>query len=62
MAVPIQGVLLPAITPFIDGAVDIATYKRMLLHLIVEATIEVAGGRMPIFVGVCSNSTNKAAH
>ena len=89
MSVPIRGVLLPVITPFTDGEVDIAAYTRMLTHYqdagihgliplgttgeaptveddearrIIEATIEVAGGRVPIYVGVSSNSTNKAAH
>jgi 4-hydroxy-tetrahydrodipicolinate synthase len=85
----IRGVLLPVITPFVDGRVDITSYKSLLGHYlgkgihgliplgttgesptieeneyeqIVEATVDVAGGRVPIYVGVSSNSTRKAVH
>ena len=81
-----KGVLLPVITPFVGGKVDIATYKKLLLHYlskgihglvplgttgesptieedeynqIVEATIEVAKDKVPIYVGVSGNSTRK---
>ena len=81
-----KGVLLPVITPFIDGKVDIATYKKLLVYYlskgihgliplgttgesptieedeydqIVETTIDVAKDRVPIYMGVSSNSTRK---
>jgi len=81
-----KGVLLPVITPFVGGKVDITTYKKLLLHYlskgihglvplgttgesptieedeynrIVEATIEVAKDKVPIYVGVSGNSTRK---
>jgi 4-hydroxy-tetrahydrodipicolinate synthase len=81
-----KGVLLPVITPFVGGKVDIATYKKLLLYYlskgihgliplgttgesptieedeynqIVEATIEVAKDKVPIYVGVSGNSTRK---
>jgi 4-hydroxy-tetrahydrodipicolinate synthase len=28
----ISGIWLPIITPFVDGAVDLASYERMLVH------------------------------
>ena len=82
----ISGVWLPAITPFADGAVDLASYGRMLEHYlargvagifplgttgesptvdddeaeaIVERTLEVVAGRVPVFVGVGGNATAK---
>ena len=82
----ISGVWLPIITPFVDGAVDLAGYERLLRHYldtgitgifpvgttgesptldddeterIVERTLEVVGGRLPVFVGVGGNATAK---
>jgi len=81
-----KGVLLPVITPFLDGKVDIATYKKLVTYYldkgihgliplgttgesptieddeynqIVEATVEVVRSKVPIYVGVSSNSTRK---
>ena len=81
-----KGVLLPVITPFFGGKVDISTYKKLLVYYlgkgihglvplgttgesptieedeysqIVEATIDVAKGNVPIYVGVSGNSTRK---
>jgi 4-hydroxy-tetrahydrodipicolinate synthase len=85
----VNGVLIPLVTPFIDGRVDIESYKRLLLHYlgkgihgliplgttgesptveeneynrIVEATVDVVKGKVPVYVGVSSNSTVKAVH
>ena len=82
----ISGVWLPIITPFVDGAVDLAGYERLLRHYldtgitgifpvgttgesptldddeterIVERTLKVVGGRLPVFVGVGGNATAK---
>ena len=82
----ISGVWLPIITPFVDGAVDLAGYERLLRHYlatgirgvfpvgttgesptldedeteaIVERTLEVVAGRVPVFVGVGGNATAK---
>ena len=82
----ISGVWLPIITPFVDGAVDLAGYERLLRHYLdtgitgifpvgttgesptldddeterlVERTLEVVGGRLPVFVGVGGNATAK---
>ena len=81
-----KGVLLPVITPFTGGKVDIEAYKKLLVHYlgkgihglvplgttgesptieeneydqIVEATIDVARDKVPIYVGVSGNSTRK---
>jgi 4-hydroxy-tetrahydrodipicolinate synthase len=81
-----RGVLLPVITPFNGGKVDIETYKKLLSYYlgkgihglvplgttgesptieedeynqIVEATIDIAKDRVPIYVGVSGNSTRK---
>ena len=81
-----KGVLLPVITPFTEGKVDVETYKKLLgyylgkgihglvplgttgesptieeyeYNQIVEATIEVAKDKVPIYVGVSGNSTRK---
>ena len=89
MAGMTKGVLLPVITPFVGGKVDIETYKKLLVYYlgkgihgviplgttgesstieedeynqIVEATIDVAKEKVPIYVGVSSNSTRKAIH
>ena len=83
----ISGVWLPVVTPFIDGAVDFASYEKLLEHYlakgvtgifplgttgesptidddemeaIVERTVNVVAGRVPIFVGVGGNATKKA--
>ena len=85
----VNGVLIPLVTPFMNGTVDIEAYTRLLRHYlgtgvhglvplgttgesfnideseynqIVEATVEVVKGRVPVFVGVSSNSTMKAVH
>jgi 4-hydroxy-tetrahydrodipicolinate synthase len=81
----ISGVFLPVITPFLDGAVDLASYERLLEHylergvsgivplgttgesptldddeaaVIVERTLAVVAGRLPVFVGVGGNATH----
>jgi len=82
----LSGVWLPIVTPFHDGAVDFASYERLVEHYIglgisgifplgttgespaldddemaaiVERTIGTVAGRLPIFVGIGSNSTAK---
>jgi 4-hydroxy-tetrahydrodipicolinate synthase len=82
----IQGVWLPVITPFVDGAVDFASYERLLEHYLasgvrgifplgttgesptldddemdalVERTVCVVAGHVPIFVGIGGNATSK---
>ena len=82
----LSGVWLPIVTPFHDGAVDFASYERLIEHYIglgisgifplgttgesptldddeseaiVESTISAVAGRVPIFVGIGSNSTAK---
>jgi 4-hydroxy-tetrahydrodipicolinate synthase len=82
----ISGIWLPIITPFVDGAVDLASYERMLVHYldkgvtgifplgttgesptidddemdaIVDRTVSVVAGRVPVFVGVGGNATAK---
>ena len=92
MAGRVNGVLIPLVTPFIDGRVDrvdIEAYRRLVLHYldkgihgliplgttgesptieeteysqIVEATVDVVSGKVPVYVGVSSNSTVKAVH
>jgi 4-hydroxy-tetrahydrodipicolinate synthase len=84
-----KGVLLPVITPFIGGKVDIESYKKLLVYYldkgihgliplgttgesptieedeynqIIEATTAVTKNKVPIYVGVSSNSTNKVVH
>jgi 4-hydroxy-tetrahydrodipicolinate synthase len=74
------------VTPFRDGAVDYASYERLVAHYIaagvdglfplgttgespalddaeiealVERTLAVAAGRVPVFVGVGGNATHK---
>ncbi len=82
----ISGVWLPVITPFVDGAVDVASYERLLEHYlgtgvrgifplgttgesptldddeidaIVERTVGVVAGRVPVFVGIGGNATHR---
>jgi 4-hydroxy-tetrahydrodipicolinate synthase len=82
----LSGVWLPIITPFLDGAVDFASYERLLEYYlelgvdgifplgttgesptldddeseaIVERTLAVVAGRIPVFVGVGGNATGK---
>ena len=82
----IEGVWLPVITPFVNGAVDLAGYERLLEHYLargvtgifpigttgesptldedemealVERTVRVVAGRVPVFVGVGGNATAK---
>jgi 4-hydroxy-tetrahydrodipicolinate synthase len=82
----ISGVWLPIITPFRDGAVDLAGYARLLEHYLargvrgvfplgttgesptldddemdalVDRTVSVVAGRVPIFVGLSGNATRK---
>lgn len=77
---------LPLITPFKDGAVDLASYERLVTHYVdkgvdalfplgttgesptldaaeiealVERTLAVADGRVPVFVGIGGNATAK---
>jgi 4-hydroxy-tetrahydrodipicolinate synthase len=82
----LSGVWLPIVTPFRDGAVDFASYERLIEHYIaagisgifplgttgespvldddeiealVEGTLAVVSGRVPVFVGIGSNATAK---
>jgi len=82
----ISGVWLPIITPFRDGAVDLAGHARLLEHYLargvrgvfplgttgesptldddemdalVDRTVSVVAGRVPIFVGLSGNATRK---
>jgi 4-hydroxy-tetrahydrodipicolinate synthase len=82
----ISGLWLPLITPFRDGAVDYASYERLVAHYVslgvdglfplgttgeapalddeeierlIERTLAVAAGRVPVFVGVGGNATRK---
>jgi 4-hydroxy-tetrahydrodipicolinate synthase len=82
----ISGVWLPVVTPFADGAVDFASYERLLEHYlgrgisgifplgttgesptieddeaeaIVDRTMAIVAGRVPVFVGIGGNSTGK---
>ena len=82
----ISGVWLPAITPFVDGAVDLASYEKLLEHYlakgisgvfplgttgesptidddeaeaIVDRTVAIVAGRVPIFVGIGGNATHR---
>ncbi|WP_421997209.1 4-hydroxy-tetrahydrodipicolinate synthase [Reyranella sp.] len=84
----ITGLWLPLVTPFRDGAVDLASYERLIEHYlglgvdglfplgttgesptldadeidaIVERTVDVVAGRVPVFVGVGGNATHKVA-
>ncbi|HTE37741.1 MAG TPA: 4-hydroxy-tetrahydrodipicolinate synthase [Reyranella sp.] len=86
MSTRISGLWLPLVTPFKDGAVDYASYERLVAHYIaagvdglfplgttgespaldeaeiealVERTLAVAAGRVPVFVGVGGNATHK---
>jgi len=86
MTTLISGLWLPLVTPFKDGAVDFASYERLIDHYIdagvnglfplgttgespaldddeidelVERTVARAAGRVPVFVGVGSNATQK---
>ena len=86
MRTPIQGLWLPLITPFKDGAVDLESYARLVEHYIalgvdglfplgttgespaidedefdalVDCTLKVAAGRVPVLVGVGGNATHK---
>jgi 4-hydroxy-tetrahydrodipicolinate synthase len=85
-AVMISGVWVPLVTPFKDGEVDLASYRRLIEHYlargvaglfpigttgeaptldedevdaVVEATIEIAADRVPVFVGIGGNATHK---
>jgi len=84
---PPSGVLLPIITPFRDGKVDLAGYRSLVRHYLdqgihgliplgttgeaatldddeadqlIEATVDVVNGRVPVYVGLGTNSTAKA--
>ena len=86
MSTRISGLWLPLVTPFKDGAVDYASYERLVAHYIaagvdglfplgttgespaldeaeiealVERTLAVAAGRVPVYVGVGGNATHK---
>jgi 4-hydroxy-tetrahydrodipicolinate synthase len=81
-----SGVWLPIVTPFVDGAVDLDGYARLLEHYLargvsgvfpvgttgesptldddevealVERTVGVVAGRVPVFVGIGGNATAK---
>ena len=82
----IGGVWIPLITPFKDGAVDLASYRKLVTYYlgagvaglfplgttgeaptldddeadaIVAATVEIAAGAVPVFVGIGGNATQK---
>ena len=82
----IAGVWLPIITPFVDGAVDVASFERLIeralasgvsgvfplgttgesptidddeMETLIDRTVRVVAGRVPIFVGVGGNATHK---
>jgi 4-hydroxy-tetrahydrodipicolinate synthase len=82
----VTGVWLPIVTPFVDGAVDIESYSRLLeyylsrgvhgiiplgttgesptieddeVESIVDTTVNIVAGRVPVYVGVGGNSTVK---
>jgi 4-hydroxy-tetrahydrodipicolinate synthase len=82
----LSGVWLPIVTPFSDGAIDFASYERLLDHYlglgvsgifplgttgeaptldddeieaVIERTLGVVAGRVPVFVGVGGNATAK---
>jgi 4-hydroxy-tetrahydrodipicolinate synthase len=84
--VMLTGVWIPLITPFRDGHVDLASYRRLIEHYIacgvaglfplgttgeaptldddevdeiVATTVEIAAGRLPVFVGIGGNDTRK---
>src|SRR5262245_54269512 len=82
----ISGVWVPLVTPFKDGRIDLASYRRLIEHLlaqgvsglfplgttgeaptldddevdaIVDETVGVVAGRVPVFVGIGGNATHK---
>lgn len=84
MRTAINGVWLPIVTPFMDGAVDFKSYETLLEHYltqgvsgviplgttgegptieddeadaIVDITVKVVNGRVPVYVGVGGNFT-----
>jgi len=86
MNTKISGLWVPLVTPFKDGAVDYASYERLVAHYIacganglfplgttgespalddgeveavIERTLAVAAGRVPVFVGIGGNATHK---
>ena len=88
MNTKISGLWVPLVTPFKDGAVDYASYERLVAHYItcgadglfplgttgespalddgeieavIERTLAVAAGRVPVFVGIGGNATHKVA-
>ena len=86
MSIKPRGLWVPLITPFKDGAVDFASYERLVAHYVglgvdglfplgttgekptlddaesealIERTLSVTAGRVPVFVGVGGNATRK---
>ncbi|SKA33999.1 4-hydroxy-tetrahydrodipicolinate synthase [Enhydrobacter aerosaccus] len=86
MSTRISGLWVPLVTPFKDGAVDFASYERLVAHYIacgadglfplgttgesptldedevealIERTLAIAAGRVPVFVGIGGNATRK---
>lgn len=82
----ISGVWVPLITPFIDGEVDLQSYRRLVEYYVgkgvdgliplgttgespvleedeaerlLEETLEIAAGRLPVIAGIGGNATNK---
>jgi 4-hydroxy-tetrahydrodipicolinate synthase len=82
----LAGVWIPLITPFKDGRLDIASYRRLIGHYldkgvsglfplgttgesptldedetdaIVNETVAMVDGRVPVFVGIGGNATHK---
>src|SRR5262249_19258500 len=86
MSIKPCGLWVPLITPFKDGAVDFASYERLVARYIalgvdglfplgttgesptldeaesealIERTLGVAAGRVPVFVGIGGNAPSK---
>ncbi len=86
MDAKVSGLWVPLVTPFKGGAVDHASYERLVAHYIacgvdglfplgttgespaldeaevealIERTLTVAAGRVPVFVGIGGNATHK---
>ena len=82
----LQGVLLPIVTPFLNGKIDFSSYEKLINHYIaknisgivplgttgenptveedefiqiVERTIKIVNGRVPVYFGVGGNDTKK---
>jgi 4-hydroxy-tetrahydrodipicolinate synthase len=83
---PLSGVWLPLVTPFLGGEVDYESYERLIGHYLaqgiagliplgttgesptiepyeaealIDLTLEVVDGRVPVYIGVGGNSTRR---